>query len=94
VLRGLGERDPPASYGYLREVRQRMEAITWEEAETTMALYGSPEQCVQKLREAHARCGMDQVTCWFTPGGRVPHRQVLASMRRFAEEVMPAGRGL
>jgi Double zinc ribbon/Adenylate and Guanylate cyclase catalytic domain len=36
---------------YSAEVRQRMEAITWEEAEATMALYGSPEQCVRKLRE-------------------------------------------
>jgi hypothetical protein len=63
-----GERDPSASYAYLREVRQRMEAITWEEAEATMALYGSPEMCVQKLRDAHARCGMDQVICWFNRG--------------------------
>ena len=90
----LGERDPSPSYGYLREVRRRMEAMTWEEAEATMTLYGSPEQCVQKLQEAHARCGMDQVICWFNPGGLVPHRQVLASMRRFATEVMPAARGL
>ena len=71
-----------------------MEAITWEEAETTMALYGSPEMCVQKLRGAHAPWGMDQVTCWFTLRGLVSHRQVLVSMRRFAEEVTPTGRGL
>jgi alkanesulfonate monooxygenase SsuD/methylene tetrahydromethanopterin reductase-like flavin-dependent oxidoreductase (luciferase family) len=90
----LGERDLSPSYGYLREVRRRMEAMTWEEAEATMALYGSPEQCAQKLRDAHRRCGMDQVICWFNPGGMVPHRQVLASMQRFAEEVMPAVRGL
>jgi alkanesulfonate monooxygenase SsuD/methylene tetrahydromethanopterin reductase-like flavin-dependent oxidoreductase (luciferase family) len=61
----LGERDPSPSYRYLREVLRRMEAITWEEAEATMALYGSPEMCVQKLRDAHARCGMDQMICWF-----------------------------
>src|SRR5919108_1359752 len=90
----LGERDQSSSYAYLSDVRKRMEAITWEEAEATMALYGSPEQCMQKLQEAHARCGMKQVICWFNPGGLVPHRQVLASMRRFAEEVMPAVRGL
>jgi alkanesulfonate monooxygenase SsuD/methylene tetrahydromethanopterin reductase-like flavin-dependent oxidoreductase (luciferase family) len=90
----LGERTRSASYAYLSEVRRRMEAMTWEEADATMALYGSPERCVQKLREAHERCGMDQVMCWFNPGGLVPHRQVLASMRRFTEEVMPAVRGL
>jgi len=90
----LAERDPSASYTYLQEVRRRMEAITWEEADATMALYGSPERCVQKLQEAHRQCGMEQVICWFNPGGLVPHRQVLSSMRRFAEEVMPAVRGL
>jgi alkanesulfonate monooxygenase SsuD/methylene tetrahydromethanopterin reductase-like flavin-dependent oxidoreductase (luciferase family) len=90
----LGERDSAPSYAYLCEVRKRMEAITWEEAEATMALYGSPEQCVQQLREMHARCQMEQVICWFNPGGRVPHREVLASNRRFADEVMPAVRGL
>jgi alkanesulfonate monooxygenase SsuD/methylene tetrahydromethanopterin reductase-like flavin-dependent oxidoreductase (luciferase family) len=55
----LGEPNPSPSYRYLRQGRKHMEAITWEEAEATMALYGSPEQCVQKLRKAHARCGMD-----------------------------------
>jgi hypothetical protein len=38
--------------------------------------------------------GIQQEPCWFTAGGLVPHRQVLASMRRFAEEGMPAVRGL
>ena len=90
----LGERDRSASYAYLREVRQRMEAITWEEVDETMALYGPPDTCVRKLRDAHKRCGMDQVICWFNPGGLVSHHQVLASMRRFATEVMPAVRDL
>jgi alkanesulfonate monooxygenase SsuD/methylene tetrahydromethanopterin reductase-like flavin-dependent oxidoreductase (luciferase family) len=90
----LGERDPSASHAYLSEVRRRMEAITWEEAEATMALYGAPELCMQKLGKAHERCRMDQVICWFNPGGLVPHRQVLASMQRFAKEVMPVVRGL
>ncbi len=91
----LGQRDQSASYAYLREVRKRMESITWEEVDTTMALYGPSETCVQKFRDAYARCGgMQQMICWFNPGGRIPHRQVLASMRRFAEEVMPTVRDL
>ena len=90
----LGQRDQSASYAYLREVRQRMEAVTWEEIERTIGLYGTPETCVQKLKDAHAQCGMDQVVCWFNPGGLIPHRQVLASMKRFATEVMPAVREL
>jgi hypothetical protein len=58
-----------------------------------MVLYSSPEMCVQKLRDVHMQCGIDQVICWFKPGGLVPHRQALASMRRFAKAGMPAGHG-
>ncbi len=90
----LAERDDSPSYAYLRELRKRIDAITWEAISTTMALYGPPETCVQKLKVAHEQCRMNQVICWFNPGGLVPHQQVLASMRRFAEEVMPAVREL
>jgi alkanesulfonate monooxygenase SsuD/methylene tetrahydromethanopterin reductase-like flavin-dependent oxidoreductase (luciferase family) len=90
----LGQRDQSTSYAYLREVRERMSSIAWEEIDQTMGIYGTAETCERKLRAAHAQCGMDQVVCWFNPGGLVPHRQVLASMKRFATEVMPAVRGL
>ena len=92
----LGERgqSQAASYAYLQEVRQRQKAVTWDLIDDTMALYGPPEQCVEKIRDAHRQCGMDQLICWFNPGGLVPHDQVLASMRRFVEEVVPAVRAL
>jgi alkanesulfonate monooxygenase SsuD/methylene tetrahydromethanopterin reductase-like flavin-dependent oxidoreductase (luciferase family) len=90
----LGQRDQSTSYAYLKEVRKRMESITWAEVDMTMALYGPSETCIQKIREAYERCKMNQVICWFNPGGLVPHRQVLTSMRRFAEEVIPAVREL
>jgi Adenylate and Guanylate cyclase catalytic domain len=54
----------------------------------------APRRCVYRNSGTRTRCGMDRVICWFTPGGLVPHRQVLAGMQRFAAEVMPAGRGL
>lgn len=90
----LGQRDQSASYAYLKDVRKRMEEITWDAVDETMALYGPPEVCIRKIQSAYERCRMDQVICWFNPGGLVPHRQVLASMKRFAEEVIPAVRGL
>lgn len=85
----LGARDLSPAYDYLREIRKRVETMTWEQIEP-MALYGSPESCVQKITEIYQQCQMDQLICWFNPGGLVPQRQVLTSMRRFAEEVMPA----
>jgi alkanesulfonate monooxygenase SsuD/methylene tetrahydromethanopterin reductase-like flavin-dependent oxidoreductase (luciferase family) len=85
----LGARDNSPGYDYLREIGKRVEAVTWEQIEPT-ALYGSPEICVRKIQALYAQCRMDQVICWFNPGGLVPHPHVLTSMRRFAEEVMPA----
>lgn len=92
----LGERgqSQAASYAYLREVRQRQQSVTWDVIDDAMALYGPPELCVEKIRAAHRQCGMDQLICWFNPGGLVPHEQVLASMRSFAEQVMPVVRAL
>ena len=89
----LGARDNSPEYAYLHEIRKRVEAVRWEGIET-MALYGSPTTCIQKIVAVHEHCQMDQLICWFNPGGLVPHRQVMTSMRRFAAEVMPAVRGL
>jgi alkanesulfonate monooxygenase SsuD/methylene tetrahydromethanopterin reductase-like flavin-dependent oxidoreductase (luciferase family) len=89
----LGDRDQSPAYAYLREIRKRVEAVTWEQIEK-IACYGSPLTCIRKIEETYAQCHMDQFICWFNPGGLVPHRQVLASMRRFAEEVMPTVRTL
>jgi alkanesulfonate monooxygenase SsuD/methylene tetrahydromethanopterin reductase-like flavin-dependent oxidoreductase (luciferase family) len=85
----LGERDSSPAYAYLREIRQRVEKVTWEQIEP-MALYGSPAACIAKIEKVYAQCQIDQLICWFNPGGLIPHRHVLTSMRRFAEEVMPA----
>jgi natural product biosynthesis luciferase-like monooxygenase protein len=88
----LGDRDNSPAYAYLREIRQRVETVRWEDI-ATMALYGSPTTCIQKIEEVYAQCRMDQLICWFNPGGLVPHRHVMTSMRRFATEVMPVVQG-
>ena len=90
----LGQRDQGKSYQYLREVRQRFDTVTWDDIDQTMGIYGSPDTCIRKISEAHKQTGMNQLICWFNPGGLVPHTEVLASMRRFAQEVMPAVRSL
>ena len=89
----LGAREDSPVYAYLHDIRKRAEAVCWEDIET-MALYGAPATCIRKMAEVHAQCRMDQLICWFNPGGLVPHRNVMASMRRFAAEVMPAVREL
>jgi hypothetical protein len=37
---------------------------------------------------------MNELICWFNPGGLVPHEKVLKAMSRFATEVMPELRPL
>jgi natural product biosynthesis luciferase-like monooxygenase protein len=89
----LGARDESPAYAYLHEIRKRVEAVRWENIEP-MALYGSPATCIRKITEVYGQCRMDQLICWFNPGGLVPHRDVMTSMRQFAVEVMPAVRSL
>jgi len=90
----LGQRDQGTSYKYLREVRQRFDTVTWNDIDQTMGIYGSPATCIRKITTAHQQTGMTQLICWFNPGGLVPHKEVLASMRRFAQEVLPAVKSL
>jgi natural product biosynthesis luciferase-like monooxygenase protein len=89
----LGDRDNSPQYAYLRDISKRVESVRWEDI-APMALYGPPTICAQKIRELYAQCQMDQLICWFNPGGLVPHRHVMTSMRRFAAGVMPTVRGL
>jgi natural product biosynthesis luciferase-like monooxygenase protein len=82
------------SYAYLKQVRERVAAISWETVTDTMAIFGSPEQCIARIEEIYNGARIDQLVCWFNPGGRIPHRDVLAAMERFATKVIPAVRHL
>lgn len=33
---------------------------------------------------------LDQLICWFNPGGLIPHASITESMKRFATDVMPS----
>ena len=59
-----------------------------------MAIFGPSKDCVAKVKELHKELGMNELICWFNPGGMVPHSKVLTAMSRFAAEVMPELRAL
>ena len=82
------------SYQYLKQVRERAAAMTWEGIESTMAMFGPPEECIKRIHRVYEGARIDQLVCWFNPGGLIPHRDVMASMERFAISVMPAVRPL
>jgi alkanesulfonate monooxygenase SsuD/methylene tetrahydromethanopterin reductase-like flavin-dependent oxidoreductase (luciferase family) len=92
IIGGRGQYE--GSYTYLKQVRDRAKAITYETVEQTMAVYGPPEQCIARINEIYDRGRIDQLVCWFNAGGLISNRDVMATMERFATKVMPAVRGL
>ena len=82
------------SYAYLKQVREWAATITYETVDQTMAVYGSPEECIARINDVYEHSGIDQLVCWFNAGGQIPHREVMATMERFASKVIPAVRGL
>jgi hypothetical protein len=54
-----------------------------------MAIFGPAQACVDRIRLLHQELNMNELICWFNPGGLVPHEQVKAAMTRFAQSVIP-----
>lgn len=82
------------SYRYLQDVQKAVENVTFEKITETMAIFGPARDCIAKVKELHRELGMNELICWFNPGGLVPHQKVLAAMSRFAAEIMPELRPL
>ncbi len=82
--------DGAESYRYFEDIRRNLEDLSFERITDTMAVFGSPQQCVDRIGALHEQLGMNELICWFNPGGKVPHERVMAAMTRFAEDVAPA----
>jgi hypothetical protein len=92
--RAGGRGQSEGSYQNLQQVRDRAAKIGWDEVERTMGAFGPPEECIRRINQIYDGAHIDQLVCWFNPGGRVPHKEVMAAMERFAAKVMPAVRVL
>jgi alkanesulfonate monooxygenase SsuD/methylene tetrahydromethanopterin reductase-like flavin-dependent oxidoreductase (luciferase family) len=91
----LGDRTQyEGSYSYLKQVRERAAQMNWEGVDATMAVFGPPDECIARINRIHEGAGINELVCWFNPGGMIPHRDVMASMERFASKVMPSVREL
>jgi alkanesulfonate monooxygenase SsuD/methylene tetrahydromethanopterin reductase-like flavin-dependent oxidoreductase (luciferase family) len=73
----------------LKETLERLARMTYEQVCERMAVFDTPEACVERLQGFRKDFGMGRVICWFNPGGQVPHAQVMRSMEMFAVKVMP-----
>lgn len=63
--------------------------LPWEAAEEKMAVFGSPEECAEKISAIEHETGLDRMLCHFKPGVLIPHRAVLDAMKLFSREVLP-----
>src|SRR5262245_22172072 len=94
VRAGARPQGADESYRYLQDVQKAVENVTFEKITESMAIFGSSQECIAKIKALHKELRMKELICWFNPGGMVPHQKVLAAMSRFAAEVMPEVRGL
>lgn len=53
-----------------------------------LGIIGSVEDCIERIRALRDEHHIEHLACIFGPGG-VPHEKIMASMRLFAEKVMP-----
>jgi hypothetical protein len=72
-----------------KEMQTRLQRLTFEEVRDTVAIIGTAEHCIERITWLRQEFGLSQLICWFNPGGLMPHDTVLASMSRFATQVMP-----
>ncbi len=78
--------EPPGS---LRERLERLRSVSYEQACEMMAIFDTPEACVDRLQRLCEQLKIGRVICWFNIGGGVPHGRVMRSMELFAAKVMP-----
>jgi natural product biosynthesis luciferase-like monooxygenase protein len=75
--------------GNLPERVERFARTTYEQACESMAIYDTPEVCVERLHRVCEEFNIGRIICWFNTGGMIPHAQVMQSMDLFAAKVMP-----
>lgn len=73
----------------MREMQDRLQRMTYDQVLDTIAIFGDPSYCIERIQWFKETFGMSQFICWFNTGGKIPHQRVMESMRVFAEQVMP-----
>ena len=67
----------------------RLQAITWDEVLRDKIIVGTPTQVAERLNGLRDELGLDGVLAELNCGSRIPHANVLESLRLLCREVMP-----
>lgn len=73
----------------IMELAQKVRATTYEQARDSMAVFETPENCIERLQGLREEFRMGRLIGWFNPGGLLPHARVMHSMELFAQKVLP-----
>jgi hypothetical protein len=63
--------------------------MSWEQACETIAVFETPQACLERLHRIREEFNVGRIICWFNIGGMTPHLEVMRSMDLFAAKVMP-----
>lgn len=77
------------SAGEFEKVRTRLREMKYETVDSLMGIFGDPAYCIDRIAELKERFGITRLVCWVETGGLSGHRNVIESMRLFADRVMP-----
>jgi alkanesulfonate monooxygenase SsuD/methylene tetrahydromethanopterin reductase-like flavin-dependent oxidoreductase (luciferase family) len=78
-----------AANPHVKEFLARFAQMTYDQVDNTIAAYGDPKRCLERLQALKEEFHMGEVVCWFNTGGLIAHPQVMDAMRLFADKVMP-----
>ena len=79
----------PASFEAFRQVRERMSRVTFADMDREIGVFGDPAYCVERIRALREEYGFDEFIGYFNQGGLMDPELVRATMKLFAEAVMP-----
>ena len=73
----------------LRNSMERLRTMGYDGYCNEIAIYETPGTCVERLKSLVKEFHPGELMIWFNQGGLIDHSKVMASMKFFAEEVMP-----
>jgi natural product biosynthesis luciferase-like monooxygenase protein len=75
-------------YEFYKKVNRNVNELQYDFLYNNGVSFGSSEEVVQRIQHLVDEVGLTYYIGWFNFGG-LPHAEVMASMERFASEVMP-----
>jgi hypothetical protein len=79
----------PEHASEFQRVRTRLLTMDYATVDSIMGIFGDPKYCIDRIAELKERFGFSRLVSWFEVGGLTGHREVIDSMRLFANQVMP-----